>query len=117
MHRYIVAFTFALLVIAFATAVVWLTQAPSFESALTCLTLLTAVTGLFIDRWLTERERRQALLHALAHEIYMNLGALKDVTTMAAEEPAGPKIFPRFFTGTLVAAISSGAFATTRDRK
>lgn len=117
MHRYIVGLTVGLLVIAFVTAVVWLITAPSFEPALTCLTLLTAVTGLFIDRWVTEQERRQQLLHALAHELYMNLGALKDVMAIKPQEgEQRPQMLPRFYTSTLVTVISSGAFATTRDK-
>ncbi|MGH7786873.1 MAG: hypothetical protein ACRERC_08405, partial [Candidatus Binatia bacterium] len=85
-------------------------------AALTCLTLLTAVTGLFIDRWVTERERRQQLLHALAHELYMNLGALKDLMGIKAQEDQQPpQMLPRFYTSTLVTVISSGAFTTTSN--
>jgi|688.fasta_scaffold700171_1 hypothetical protein len=116
MQRYIVPTTFALLVAAFFSAIVWLFRSPDFEPAITCLTLITAITGLFIDRWLSEREHRRKLLQALAHELYMNLGVLKDVDMIRSKEgDTTPKMLPRFYNSTLSAVISSGTFTTEND--
>lgn len=118
MRRLIVYVTFILLVAALVASVGWLFTKPDFEPAITCLTLVTAITGLFFDRWLGEREHRQQLLRALAHEVYMNLGALQDIKKITPDTgAAGPKMMPRFYNSTLAVVIASGTFATQRDAK
>ncbi|WP_296461550.1 hypothetical protein [Rubinisphaera sp.] len=116
MHRYIIPMTFSLLIAALFAAVGWLIVAPEFEPVITCLTLLTAITGLFIDRWLSEREHRRRLLRSLTHEIYLNLQVLKQleqITTAASSN--GPLMLPRFYNATLSIVIASGVFSTDMD--
>lgn len=118
MHRLTVAATFVFLIAALAASIGWLLNSPSFEPAITTLTLLTAITGLFIDRWLNERERRRQLLQALMHEVFTNLGVLKEVQAITAvTERQTPKMLPRFYNTTLAAVIASGTFATDKDAR
>jgi len=118
MHRLIVPVTFVFLLAALAASVVWLVTTPDWEPAVTSLTLVTAITGLFIDRWLAERERRRQMLRALVHEIYMNLGVLREIQSIAPNtETRSPRMMPRFYNSTLATVIASGAFATDKDAK
>lgn len=118
MHRFIVPLTSILLVSSFIFSVVWLSTSPDFEPMITSLTLLAAITGLLIDRWLSEREHRRKLLKALMHEIYMNLAVLREIYTKV--QPLGdasPIVLPRFYNTTLSTVIADGVFATERDAK
>jgi len=118
MRRLIVSITFILLLAALVASVGWLITTPDFEPAITCLTLVTAITGLFFDRWLGEREHRRQLFSALIHEVYMNLGALQDIKKITSDTGAdGPKMMPRFYNSTLAVVVASGVFATKRDAK
>jgi hypothetical protein len=116
MRRFIVPITFLLLVSAFCIAVSWLFVATDFEPAITSLSLLAAIMGLFIDRWLAERDNRRRLLRSLKHETYMNLKVLEILTKMAPDQVTNtPIVLPRFYNSTLSAVIASGAFSTDAD--
>jgi hypothetical protein len=116
MRRLIVPITFFLLVSAFCIAVWWLTVATEFEPAITSLSLLAAIMGLFIDRWLAERENRRRLLRSLKHETFMNLRVLEILTKTTPDQvTTTPLALPRFYNSTLSAVIASGAFSTDAD--
>ncbi|HKZ37765.1 MAG TPA: hypothetical protein VJ184_08955, partial [Chryseolinea sp.] len=116
MHRLIVPVTFVFLLAALAASVGWLVTSPDWEPAVTSLTLVTAITGLFIDRWLAARERRRQMLRALVHEIYMNLGVFREIQSIAPNtKTSSPKMMPRFYNSTLATVIASGVFATDKD--
>jgi hypothetical protein len=116
-HEYIVPITIALLAAAFLAAVGWLIYSPDFEPAVTSLALLAAITGLFIDRWVVERQHRKQLLRALMHELYANNHQIKELRDAAAsfntEQPH--VILPRFLTSTLGTVIASGVFTGETD--
>lgn len=116
--KFIIPTTFIVLLIAFLTAVVWLFKSPDFEPAVTSLALLATIIGLFADRWLTEKEKRKSLLHALAHEVYINANILWSETFSYKEHPSkAPTVYPRLFVSVLQTVISSGAFAQERDKQ
>ncbi len=118
MRHYIVITTLMILIGAFLVAIAWFIASPDYEPALTSLVLLATIIGLFIDRWLSERERRRQLLHSLVHEIYMNIGVFDDLNALKSlDKEKQIHIFPRFYTFTLTAVIASGAFSTKRDKK
>jgi len=116
MHRTITCITFVLLLAAFVVAIGWLFSSPDFEPAITCITLITAISGLFLDRWLSERERRKQQLVGLVHEVYMNLGVCQDIKRICSIDNSDcPSILPRFYNTTLTTVIASGSFATKAD--
>jgi hypothetical protein len=118
MRRAIVLATFILLAMAFTASLGWLLSNPDWEPAITAITLLTAITGLFIDRWLSEREHRAQLLVALVHELYMNAGVLKQLDEIIEQAASTTVIMmPRFYNSTLSSVIGSGTFATSRDAR
>lgn len=118
MRSRICILTFILLSAAALAKIGRLIEAPDFESAASCFALVAAVTGLFITRWLAEKERRRALLRSLSHEIYMNLQVLKDPKFQPQSETSvSVAVFPRFYISTLQATISSGAFANEIDKE
>jgi hypothetical protein len=116
--KFIIPCTFLVLLTAFLTAVGWLIKSPDFEPAVTSLALLATIIGLFAERWLTEMERRKSLLHALAHEVYININILWSEPFLPVEHP--PKaltVYPRLFVSVLQTVISSGAFAKESDKE
>lgn len=118
MRHFIVRVTFVLLVLACLIAIAWFISSPDFEPALTSIALLATITGLFIDRWLATKERRQELLYALAHELYMNLQVLADPLFRPDTEPKKePSVYPHLYVATLETVIASGAFIENRDRR
>jgi hypothetical protein len=118
MHHYIVRLTFILLVVAWLLAVAWCISSPDFEPALTSVALVATITGLFIDRWLTVKERRQELLFSLDHELCLNYHVLSDSLFQADVEPRNvPNVYPRLYTAILETIIASGAFVEHRDRR
>lgn len=118
MHRIVIPLTIFLLASAFTLAILWLIATPDYEPVITCLTLLTALTGLFIDRWLSAREKRRQLLKSLAHELKMNMQVALDVERIASDtEDRRPKMLPRFYNSTLGTIIATGEFASKRDAK
>jgi hypothetical protein len=118
MRHYIVIATFILLVVACLLAVAWFFSSPDFEPALTSVALIATITGLFIDRWLAAKERRQELLYSLAHELYMNLQVLSDPLFQADAKPRKrPDVYPRLYIAILETTIAAGAFIEHRDRR
>jgi hypothetical protein len=118
MHTRIRTITLLLLAAAWFVAVVWLVRVPDFEPALTSLALLATMSTLYVDHWLSQRERRRELLATLAHELFVNLQTLNDpVFSSTPVEPHRPVVFPRLSLGSTVNVIASGAFTTTRDTR
>ena len=118
MRHWIVVIGIVLLVIAAFTAIAWCISTPDFEPFVSLLTLIAAITGLVIDRWLGERERRTALLRSLAHEVYINLQIMNNpLFQKEVEKSSTIPVFPRFYLATLQSTISSGTFATEKDEK
>lgn len=65
-----------------------------------------------------EKNRRQGTLHALVHELYVNLNILLDAKFNPSDEQIGrPVIYPRLMVATTDNAIASGVFRDTTDKK
>lgn len=90
MRKTIVLVTVALLLFALAASVIQLWAEPGFGPAASALTVTAAILGWFIDRWLSERERRRQLLRALVHELYMKLGVLRELDDFASSSRFAP---------------------------
>lgn len=116
-RKAVVPLTGFLLLVAIAAAILWFARSPDYEPAITSLALLATITGLFVDRWLSAKERRSALLHALVHELGKNIVMFHDGSFKPTDNPKPvPKLFPRFYLSVLETVISSGAFAGVQDR-
>lgn len=111
--------TIALLIAAWLTALGWLVTERNFEPALTSLALLASITTLYIDVWLSARNRRREILQAIVHEIYVNLGVFEDKKfspNWTNPGGTGLTVYPRVRTSALDSAVSSGVFYTKQDR-
>ena len=118
MHKLIKYAVPFLLIAAFLAAVMWAVCAPDFEPAITSLALLASLIAVYVDRWMNIRERRKELLGVLAHELYMNIGVVKDLKTAKNDENISkPHIYPRFYTTSLTSVIASGMFAGPKDKE
>ena len=104
--------------IAFLGSIAWAVYSLDFEPAITALALLASIVAIFADRWILERERRREVLRVLAHELYMNIGVIKDLSSVKQPDKVNrPHVYPRFYTASLTTAISSGLFTGPRDEK
>ena len=118
MHKLIKYAVPLLLITAFLAAVMWAVCAPDFEPTITSLALLASLIAVYADRWMNIRERRKELLGVLAHELYMNIGVVKDLSAAKnVENISKPHIYPRFYTTSLTSVIASGMFARPKDKK
>jgi uncharacterized protein YjiS (DUF1127 family) len=116
MRHIVVIVTFLLLATAWVLSVAWFYLRPGVEAAIGNLVLLATITGLFIDRWLAEQQRRRALLRAMSHELYVNLNLLSGAPYAAGSGADDkPRVYTRLFTSSLQATLASGAFAEPRD--
>ncbi|MFN7737977.1 MAG: hypothetical protein ACK5O8_17815 [Pirellula sp.] len=116
-QSFIVPITTLLLACALITSLAWLVKTHEYEPFITMLSLLAAITGLIIDRWLGEREQRYRLLRSLGHELYMNLGVLNDVDSLSKTKEKKVIIFPRFYNSVLNSVIATGVFSSKKDEK
>lgn len=116
-QQLIVPIATILLICALITSFVWLVKTVDFEPLITFLSLLAAITGLVIDRWLSGREQRYRLLRSLGHELYMNLGVLNAVDDLSKTAENKVIIFPRFHNSVLNSVIATGVFSLKRDEK
>lgn len=107
----------SVLAIALLGAICWFIYSPDFEPAITAFGLLAAISAIYIDRILADNERRRELLIALAHEIYMNIGVLKDIKTADEKDDKKPNVLPRLYTSTVKGVISTGIFTSKKDKK
>ena len=106
----------AVLVIALVIAVIWGLYSPDFEPTVTALALLGSLLAVILDSRLAERERRRQMLRVLVHEMFMNLSVVKELRTFSRPEKVMKvNLYPRFYTTSLTAAISSGQFVEARD--
>jgi len=118
MRKALVPIVVAFLLAATGFAIWSLASKPSPEAASAIFALLATVLAVFVDRWLTKKERRQELLYALGHELYVNRNVIADpVWRPSAGAAPVPKVYPRVFTATLDTVIGSGAFNDPGDRK
>ena len=79
MNKFLTIIIPLLLGVAFIVAVAWMKYAPDFEPAITSIALLVSLIAVYADRWRNSRERRKEMLRVLAHELYMNIGVVKDL--------------------------------------
>jgi hypothetical protein len=105
-----------LLLLAVAMTGVWFMRTRKVEAVASLLVLIATVTLTFVDRWEARRARRQELLRALVHELYMNLNVFKGPEFTPAPA-ATPIVYPRLYLGALHAVLGSGAFTEARDRQ
>jgi len=106
--------SFLFLLIAFIFSIIWLIHKPEFETAITAISLLVATSSIFIDKWLSEREKRKELLVALINEIYINLNIITE-NPYKDEIQEKIVIYPRLNISTLETVIASGNFINRKD--
>lgn len=118
MQGFIIKASFGLLIAANVLAIIWFSVEGGFEPAITSLLILAAITGIFVERWINAKQKRKELLYSLVHELYLNLGVMKNKAFRPDEsEIKKSVVFPRLMTQALDATISSGAFMGTQDRE
>ena len=106
------------LIVALFIGVAWFYAKPDYEPALTSLVMLSAIFGLFLERLVSEREKRRQLLKSLLHELFMNVGVAKDIRSLKTKEKSKTGLFlPSFYTTTLTSVIASGCFCSGKDKK
>ena len=96
----------------------WLIYSPDFEPAITSLAILASLLSIYFDRIIAEKERRKEALIALIHELYMNLGVIKDLKAASRPDKVNKiHILPRLYLSSLSSAIASGMFTGNKDKK
>ncbi|MDH5543940.1 MAG: hypothetical protein OEZ43_00010 [Gammaproteobacteria bacterium] len=114
----LIKISFLVLITANVVSVAWFCVEGGFEPAITSLLIFSAIMGLFVERWIAQKDKRKELLYSLAHELYLNVGTLYDAKFIAkGEELEKPVVFPRLVDSVVDASISSGVFIDSGDKK
>ncbi len=112
------ALTWASLTGALACSVAWWLTGADLEPAVNTLLILSAISGLFIERWVRRLSRRRELLHALLHELLVNQRILENpLLDRDAELPNEPQALPPLVLGVVESALASGALMDRSDRE
>jgi hypothetical protein len=98
-------------------ATLWFFYERDFEPLITSLLIFAAIMGLFIDQWISKKEKRKELLEGLSHELYINMNILKDsVFSLSPEENSRFVIFPRLESSAVNSMITSSYFFGVKDK-
>ncbi|MGX7829688.1 hypothetical protein ACTG9Q_31840 [Actinokineospora sp. 24-640] len=92
--------TFLALAVALVMGVLWFTTSPTgdrLEPAVNSLAVLAGITGIFVERWAAQRERRNQALESIREELERNAAVLDDdafATTAGAHRRLYPPADP-----------------------
>jgi hypothetical protein len=115
----ITAFTFLALGFALVIGIAWFAVSPPgqrWEPAVNTLALLAGITGIFAERWASERERRDQAVNSIRTELGHNRGILADEAF--SQDPARlgrRRVYPRLMVSAVDSAFASGALSPRRD--
>jgi hypothetical protein len=113
----ITALTFGALAVAMALGVTWFAVSPSgqrWEPAVNSLALLAGITGIFAERWASQREQRNQAIDSIRLEMARNRETL-DGEAFSATSSRGRRVYPRLVQSAVDSALSSGALSPHRD--
>ncbi|PSL53614.1 hypothetical protein B0I31_10861 [Saccharothrix carnea] len=113
----ITALTFGALAVAMALGLSWFVVSPPgerWEPAVNSLALLAGITGIFAERWATQREQRKQALDSIRLEMARNRETL-DGEAFSASSSRGRRVYPRLVQSAVDSALSSGALSPHRD--
>lgn len=111
--------TFVALALALGVGIVWFGVSPPgqrWEPAVNTLALLAGLTGIFAERWASERERRDQAVNSIRTELEHNRGILADEAF--SQDPAQlgrRRVYPRLMVSAVDSAFTSGALTPRRD--
>ncbi len=113
----IIGFSFGSLIIANLVAIWWYIDERGFEPFITSLLIFAAITGIFVEKWIAERDKRKELLVGLAHELFINMNKLKDgIFTPTPSEMGKFVFYPRLESIVVNSVIWSGSFSGKKDK-
>ncbi|MER5268302.1 hypothetical protein ABTZ99_40040 [Actinosynnema sp. NPDC002837] len=113
----ITALTFGALAVAMALGVSWFVVSPPgerWEPAVNSLALLAGITGIFAERWASQREQRNQAIESIRLEMARNRETL-DGEAFSASSSRGRRVYPRLVQSAVDSALSSGALSPHRD--
>jgi hypothetical protein len=113
----ITVLTFAALAVAMALGVSWFVVSPPggrWEPAVNSLALLAGITGIFAERWASQREHRNQAIESIRLEMARNRETL-DGEAFSATNARGRRVYPRLVQSAVDSALSSGALSPHRD--
>ncbi len=117
MRSIIIILSFGALILANIVAVVWFYFERDFEPFITSLLIFAAITGFFVEKWISKKGKRKELLVALVHELYLNMNMLEDsVFSPSSENKSKFVVFPRLESSVVNAVIWSGSFSGIKDK-
>jgi hypothetical protein len=111
--------TFGALAIAMAIGFLWFLESPPgqrWEPAVNTLALIAGLTGIFAERWASERERRDQAVESIRTELEHNHRLLADEAF--SQDPARldrRRVYPRLMVSAVDSAFASGALSPRRD--
>lgn len=109
--------TFIALAVALVMGVLWFTTSPAsdrLEPAVNSLAVLSGITGIFVERWAAQRERRNQALESIRDELERNAAVLDDAG-FATTADAHRRLYPRLIRSAVDAAFSTGALDGRAD--
>ncbi|MCC8250212.1 hypothetical protein [Saccharothrix luteola] len=112
----ITALTFGALAVAMALGVSWFVVSPPgerWEPAVNSLALLAGITGIFAERWASQREQRKQALESIRLEMTRNRETLDGEAFSVSSR--GRRVYPRLVQSAVDSALSSGALSPHRD--
>ena len=117
MRILITVLSFGALFVAGLFAVAWFYSEKTFEPFITSLLIFAAITGFFVEKWISDRAKRKGLLFALAHELFINMSILKDAAFRPNNKDSSKFIvFRRLESSIVNDVIRSGSFLGARDK-
>jgi hypothetical protein len=117
MKNLITILSFGALFIAGLLSVAWFYSEKTFEPFITSLLIFAAITGFFVENWISDRGKRKRLLFALSHELFINMAVLKAAIFRANNKDSSKfVVFPRLESSIVNDVIRSGSFLGAKDK-
>ncbi|WP_427885276.1 hypothetical protein ACQHIV_23965 [Kribbella sp. GL6] len=110
------AVTYGLLGLAFALGVIGVIWPGSnrLDPAISSLTLVAGLTGIFVERMTAEAERRTEVLRSVEGELAENKRLLND-PRFSPDAPTSRQVYPRLIVSAVDLALVSGALGLHKD--
>ncbi|QQR84043.1 hypothetical protein IPJ72_02505 [Candidatus Peregrinibacteria bacterium] len=106
-----------LFIIAAILAIFWYLNQKEYEPIITTILIVAGIAGIYIEKWSNSKQKRKDLLHALVHELYINLNIIQDNKFNPNHEKIKQfVVFPRVINIATEACIVSSAFISDNDK-